>query len=239
MMPENSRVLNSEPFPIDEAELLHRYETLYTAVVYDVLMMEHGVYGVLPTNLKPLVDGMKVCGTAFTVKGMPDCTTAEEKSGEKGRPHERRAKMMEEMPKNSVVMWDSSHDFDNAQFGEMMTAACIMRGSLGAVVDGGIRDTDRIAETDYKIWYRYRTPASMYLRHEIVDWQIPVRIGDVKIFPGDVVFGDMDGIIVVPRNLAFEVLLSAEEKNKTERGWREAIASGIDPSEYVRKGGKF
>ncbi len=226
-----------DPLPRDGEELINRYEQLYTASVYDVLMMEHKIFGVLPSNLKPLSDGMRVCGTAFTVKGMPDCRTSEEKM--RTDEHDRRARMMEEMPKNSVVVWDTSNDVDNAQFGEMMTAASMMRGSKGAVVDGGIRDTERILETAYQIWSRYRTPASMYARHEIVDWQIPIKIGQVTINPGDIVFADMDGIIVVPRNLASEILLKAEEIIKTERGWREVIASGIDPSEYVRKGGKF
>ena len=75
--------LSSQPkldsLPIDEEELINRYEQLYTASVYDVLMMEHKTFGVLPASLRPLSDGMMVCGTAFTVKGMPDCRTPEEK----------------------------------------------------------------------------------------------------------------------------------------------------------------
>jgi regulator of RNase E activity RraA len=112
-------------------------------------MMEHKTFGVLPTNLKPLSDGMRVCGPAFTVKGMPDCRSEEEKK--RTDEHDRQARMMEEMPENSVVVWDTSHDVDNAQFGEMMTAASMMRGSKGAVVDGGIRDTDRIRDRPIRV----------------------------------------------------------------------------------------
>ena len=237
-MPEFSPPLELNPFPIDEEELLSRYEKIYTALVNDILMKDYDIVPVFPTNLLPLVDGMKVCGIAFTVKGMSECRAPKNEESENHR-HERRAKMMEEMYKNNVIVWDTSRDLDNAQFGEMMTAASMMRGSRGAIVDGGIRDTDRIMETGYKIWSRYRTPASMRLRHEIVDWQIPVRVGAIIIYPGDIVFADMDGVVAVPRKLGHEVLLKAEEKQKTELGWREIIASGVDPSEYVRKGGRF
>lgn len=224
------------PLEIDEGELLARYEKLYTAVVYDVLMMELGVFAVLPTDLLPLSDGMKVCGIAFTVKGMSNCSIPEQK---REQEHQRRARLMQSMYQNNIVVWDTSHDRGNAQFGEMMTAGSILHGSKGAVVDGGIRDTDRILETGYCIWSRYRTPASMYNRHEIVTWQIPVKIGQVEVFPGDIVFADMDGIVVVPRRLACRVLIRSEELQKTERGWREILSSGVALSEYVDEGGKF
>jgi len=234
-MPEFSPPVELEPLGIEEADLLGRYEQIYTAVVCDTLILDYGISPVLPTNLTPLIDGMKVCGIAFTVKGMPDCRvpTPEAAAG----AHDRRASMMEEMYPNNVVVWDSSRDEDNAQFGEMMTAVSMTRGSRGAVIDGGIRDTDRIAETGYKVWSRYRTPASMYLRHEIVDWQVNVKVGEVVIQPGDVVFADMDGIVVIPRRLAVPVLEKSEESQKTERGWREIIASGVAPSEFIEKGG--
>ena len=201
-MPERSTPVALEPFPIEEEELLARYERIFTAAVYDTLIIDYQIFSVFPTNLKPLVDGMKVCGVAFTVKGMPDSGKGVEGDG----VHQRRARMMEEMYRNNVVVWDSSNDEDNAQYGEMMTATAMTRGSRGAVIDGGIRDTDRITETGYKIWSRYRTPASMYERHKIVDWQVPVRIGNAIVHPGDVVFADMDGIVSVPRRIAYDVL---------------------------------
>jgi regulator of RNase E activity RraA len=121
----------------------------------------------------------------------------------------------------------------------MMTAASMMQGCIGAVVDGGIRDVDRIKETGFKVWSRYRTPRSMAHRFRITDWEIPIKIGETEVSPGDLVFGDMDGVVVVPREIAHDVLIKAEGQNKTERGWREIIASGLSPEDVVRKGGKF
>ena len=76
-------------------------------------------------------------------------------------------------------------------------------------------------------------------RFHVTEWQQPIEISQTKVVPGDVVFADMDGIVVVPREIAYEVLLKAEERNRTERSWREIIASGLPPAEVVRRGGQF
>ena len=219
---------------ISEEEMRERYETVYTAGVIDVL---HGAYGrreqALPENLLPLVDGMKVAGFAFTIKGTP--THLPEPDDE----HERRAAMIDALYPGSMVVWDTNRDQGTAHYGEMMTAASVMQGCVGAVVDGGVRDVDRIVETGFKVWSRYRTPASMAHRFHITQWQQPIRIGRTEVVPGDLIFADMDGIVLVPRALAYDVLIQAEEQNRTERGWREIIASGLSPADVVRRGGKF
>ena len=224
----------NEDLPISEEEMARRYQEVYTAAVVDMLHGQHGLHHqALPSNLRPLADGMKVAGFAFTIKGMPSHLP------EVGDAHERRAEMIGALYPGSVVVWDTSHDEGTAHYGEMMTAASMMQGCVGAVIDGGVRDVDRVLQTGFKVWSRYRTPASMANRFWITHWQIPVRIGDTEVSPGDLVFADMDGIVIVPRGLAYEVLIKAEEQNKTERGWRDIIASGLSPSEVVRKGGKF
>ena len=219
---------------ISEEEMRERYQAIYTAAVIDIL---HGQYckreQALPANLLPLVDGMKAAGFAFTIKGIP--THLPEPEDE----HERRAAMIDALYPGSIVVWDTSHDEGTAHYGEMMTAASMMRGCVGAIVDGGVRDVDRIIETGFKVWSRYRTPASMAHRFRITDWQQPIMIGRTEVVPGDLIFADMDGIVVVPRAIAYDVLLKAEEQNQTERGWRDIIASGLAPGEVVRRGGRF
>jgi len=223
------------PFPIPDEELLNRYENVFTAAVCDVLHRDYGMSEkVLPVNIKPLVPGSRAAGFAFTVKGFPSHISERNTD-----PNLRRALMFEEIEKNTMVVWDTSGDNENAQYGEMMSAATMMRGCRGGIVDGGARDTDRIIEMGFKVWCRYTTPASMAARHEILNWQIPVKIGKVAIDPGDVIFADNDGIIAITRSIAYDVLLKIEEISATEKGWRDIIASGLTPSEVVRKGGKF
>ncbi|MCL2060651.1 MAG: RraA family protein [Oscillospiraceae bacterium] len=234
-MPEFNPPLTFDPFPISDAELLDRYEKAFTAAVSDVLHRDYRLNNqILPSNIKPLAPGARAAGIAFTVKGYPSHVS------ERGSdPNSRRAKMFEEIEKDTIVVWDTSGDEENAQYGEMMSAATMMRGCRGGIVDGGARDTDRIIEMGFKVWCRYTTPASMAARHEILGWQLPIKIGKVEINPGDVIFADNDGIIVVPRGIAYDVLLKIETIAATEKGWREIIASGLSPSEVVRRGGKF
>lgn len=224
----------SQETEITDEDMLTRYQQIYTAAVYDILLGQYGRKDqVLPTNLMPLVDGTKAAGFAFTIKGMP--THLPEPEG----THERRAEMIDALYPGSFVVWDTSGDEGTAHYGEMMAAASMMRGCVGAIVDGGVRDVDRIIETDFKVWSRYRTPASMGRRFHVTGWQKPIMLGLTEIVPGDVVVADMDGIIVVPRELALDVLLRAEEQNRKERGWRDIIASGLTPGEVVRRGGRF
>ena len=219
---------------ISEAEMRERYEAIYTAVVIDILHHEFGKREQnLPSNLLPLVDGMKVAGFAFTIKGIPTHLPEPEDV------HEQRAAMINALYAGSIVVWDTGDDQETAHYGEMMTAASMMRGCVGAIIDGGVRDVDRIIDTGFKVWSRYRTPASMADRFHITEWQQPIKIGRTEVTPGDLVFADMDGIVVVSRDIAFEVLVKAEERNKAERGWREIIASGLSPADVVRKGAKF
>ena len=219
---------------IPEQEMRERYEKIYTAVVIDIM---HDQYGkrerALPENLLPLVDGMKVAGFAFTVTGMPTHLPEPEDV------HEQRAAMIDSLYPGSIVVWDTNHDHGTSHYGEMMTAASMMRGCVGAIIDGGVRDVDRMIETGFKVWSRYRTPASMAHRFHITHWQQPIMIGRTEVVPGDLIFADMDGIVVVPRAIAYDVLCRAEQQNRTERGWRQIIASGLTPGQVVRRGGRF
>ena len=76
-------------------------------------------------------------------------------------------------------------------------------------------------------------------RFRITAWQVPIMIGEVRIYPGDIVFGDIDGVIIIPRKLAYDVLLRAETIRDSEIGISEMIDSGMSPSQVVEGGGYF
>jgi regulator of RNase E activity RraA len=217
--------------PISDKELSARYEQVFTAAVNDVLR-EHGLlHQVLPSGIMPLKDEMKVCGVAFTVKGSKNLTLESEM--------EQRAKMLEEIGADSVVVWDTSGDDESAQWGEVMTMASQRRGCKGAIVDGGVRDTNKVLELNFPVFCRYRTSNGMLGRFRMIDWQIPVMIGQVFIYPGDFLFGDIDGVVVIPRRIAYEVLLKAEYIQENEKEIKRMVLEGLSPSEVVKKGGYF
>lgn len=219
------------PLPIPERELCDRFERTFTAAVNDVLRERGLLYQVLPAGILPLKDEMKVCGIAFTVKGSKNLTLESEM--------EQRARMLEEIGPGSVVVWDTSGDDESAQWGEVMTMAAQRRGCRGAIVDGGVRDTDKVLEQNFPVFCKYRTSNGMLGRFRMIGWQMPVQIGGVFIYPGDVVFGDIDGVIVIPRAMAYEALLKAEHIKENEKAIKQMVLDGLTPTEVIKKGGYF
>lgn len=218
-------------FPISEKELCERYENVFTSAVNDVLREEGLLSQALPSGILPLREAMKACGVAFTVKGSPSLEIKDEM--------EYRAQMLEAISENSLVVWDTSNDGSSAQWGEIMTSAAIKQGCRGAVIDGGVRDTNKVLDQNFPVFCKYRTNNGMLGRFRITDYQRPIVIGDVTIYPGDIVLGDIDGVIVIPRAMAFDVLLRSEKVREDEVGIREMVDSGMKPSLVVEQGGYF
>lgn len=220
-----------QPLPIPDAELCARYEALFTAAVNDVLRERNLLHQTLPHGILPLRDTMKVAGPAFTIKGAKSLLVKDEMA--------ERARMLESIPRNSVVTWDTSGDDESAQWGEVMTMAAVRRGCRGAIVDGGVRDTDRVLPQNFPVFVKYRTSNGMLGRFRISGWMVPIRIGVVDIFPGDIVFGDIDGVIVVPRAIACGVLVRAEEIAASEGELKTWVEQGMSTTEIVDRGGYF
>lgn len=219
------------PFPISDEELCRRYQDVFVSAVNDVLREEGLISQTLPNNIMPLREEMKVCGLAFTIKGAPSLDLKDEM--------EERARMLEQIGPGDLVVWDTSGDTFSAQWGEMMTKVSKKRGCRGAVLDGGVRDTAAVLKQNFPVFCKYRTSNGMLGRFRTTAWQVPIMIGDVKIFPGDVVFGDIDGVIVVPRKMAYDVLLRAEAIRDNEKQIDKLISSGMKPTEVVAAGGYF
>lgn len=228
---ESRDVSKRAELPISEKEICDRYEKVTTAMVNDVLREMNILYQTLPVNILPLREEMKVAGIAFTLKGSKNLDITDEM--------EQRAQMLEAIEPDSICVWDTCGDDESAQWGEIMTMASIRRGCRGAIVDGGVRDTDMVLAQNFPVWCKYRTSNGMMGRFRMIGWQMPIQIGQVQIFPGDILVGDIDGVIVVPRKLAYEVLLRAEEIRDNEVEIKEMVNSGMKPTEVVAKGGYF
>jgi len=218
-------------FPVSEKELLNRFEQLYTGVVNDVLR-EYCLLGqALPGRILPLREYRTVAGFAFTVKSGPNVKI----SGEM----EYRTQMLDEMHEDAFVVWDTSRDDKATLWGGVMTATARGKKVKAACIDGGIRDTHQILEADFPVFYEYRISNGSLGRCLITHYQIPIKIGDVTIKPGDIVLGDIDGVLVVPRQIAYDVLIRSEEIKENEKkifGW---VKDGQSVHEITRKGGYF
>lgn len=223
--------VKTEAFPISEKELCDRYEQVTTPMVNDVLREMQYLYQTFPTNLLPLREEMKVCGIAFTIKGSKNLSLENEMV--------ERAKMLEAIPQQSLVVWDTSEDDESAQWGEIMTMASIRQGCRGAIVDGGVRDTNKVLEQNFPLFCKYRTSNGMLGRFRLIGYQMPIVMGKVMVYPGDVVMGDIDGCICIPREIAYEVLLRAEEIRDNEVAIKKMVSSGMTPTQVVDNGGYF
>ena len=217
-------------YPISIAEMRERYLKLYSGAINDVMRFEYHVNAALPSSYAPLRENMKLCGQAFTIKGAPDITT----DGE----FEMRARMLEELPADSIVMFDCTGDTVTAQWGEVMSMAAMRAGCRGAFING-IRDTEAILQLGFPVFHQYRTNVGMLGRFRMFHYNKPIRIGEVVIEPGDWIYGDIDGVIRIPKADAYTVLLKAEGILKKEVGIRSMVDSGMKPTQVVKNGGYF
>lgn len=218
-------------FPVPDKELLARYEALYTGAVNDVLREYCLLDQALPHHIVPLREYRTVAGLAFTVKSAPNVKITGEM--------EYRTEMLDAMHPDSFVLWDTSDDEKATLWGGVMTATAVGKQVKAACIDGGIRDTHQILEKDFPVFYKYRISNGSLGRCLITHYQIPIKIGDVTVKPGDIVLGDIDGVLVVPRALAWDVLVRAEEIKENEKvifGW---VNAGDSIQEITKKGGYF
>jgi regulator of RNase E activity RraA len=223
--------VSTASFPVPVKELLERYEKLYTGAISDVLRELCLLDQALPGHLRPLRDSDVVAGIAFTVKSAPNVKITGEMTF--------RTQMLDEMAADSFVVWDTSNDEKATLWGGVMTATAYGKGVRAACIDGGIRDTKQILEKPFPVYYKYRIPNGSLGRCQITHYQIPIKIGDVTIKPGDLIFADCDGVVCVPRDIAYDVLLRAEEIRANEKeifGW---VAQGQTIHEIAEKGGYF
>lgn len=224
-------IVEQTPLSIPVPELLKRYEGLYTGAVSDVLREHCLLDQTLPSHLTPLRPERTVAGIAFTVKSAPNTKVTGELTF--------RTQMLDEMRADSFVVWDTSGDTEATAWGGVMTATAIGKGIRAAVIDGGIRDTKQILEKDFPVFYKYRSPNGSLGRCLISHYQTPIKIGSTLVRPGDIVLGDIDGVIVVPRKIAVEVLRRAEEILANEKKIFQWVADGETTQAIADKGGYF
>jgi regulator of RNase E activity RraA len=223
--------VSNQPFPIPLKQMLSRFEQLYTGAVNDVLREHCLLDQALPGHILPLREYRTVAGLAFTVKSAPNVKITGEM--------EFRTEMLDQMGEDHFVVWDTSADAKATLWGGVMTATAVGKKVKAACIDGGIRDTHQILEKDFPVFYKYRISNGSLGRCLITHYQIPIKIGDVTIKPGDIILGDIDGVLVVPRNIAFDVLLRAEAIRANEKeifGW---VADGQSIQQITEKGGYF
>jgi len=213
-------------------EMAERYRKLYTPAIADILDERGLFHQILPPQIQALAPGMRLAGPAQTVKGTPTTIHKDEYLAV-------AVQGFANMEEGTIAVYDTSNDPGTAHWGELVSTAGRLRGVAGAVIDGGVRDVERIIEMGFPVFARYRTPADIRGRWRYVEVGIPIRIGQVLIQPGDFMVGDPNGVVVVPKEMALEVLLEAEKVVEIEDKIREELRAGEDPLKLYAKYGRF
>lgn len=214
--------------------LTQRLSALYASAVHDVLRSMGHDDVVLPNGIRPLDPARKLAGPVWTCSGRIDRTKSR---------HDTLigwTTVLSRAPTGHVVVCQPNNH-DVALMGELSAETLKNKGVLGYVVDGGCRDCDFILEMGFPVFHSFFTPSDVTGRWvpEIDRFGEPVTIGRVTIRTGDWLIGDRDGVVVIPREIADEVVTKTEEVALTENQVRTAIRGGMDPVEAYLKYGKF
>jgi 4-hydroxy-4-methyl-2-oxoglutarate aldolase len=202
------------------AETCRRFLRLYTGAIADMLDKNGYRNQVLPRYLTAFTIANRVAGPAFTGQGYPCASTADDDT-------QTRLAMLDSITPGTVSVWACGGSADCAHWGEIMSTAARERGCTGGVIDGGVRDLDFINAMGYPVFAAFKCSASSIGRWNIREYHVPIRIGNTVIHPGDFVFGDIDGVVIVPKDIVLEVLASAEDVYRREGAMREELRQGV------------
>lgn len=204
-------------------------ERLYTPVLGDVLDAIGLYHQFLPSGIRALRPEMKLAGRAMPVL-MRDVFDRGE------RPFGRLTEALDQLQPSEVYLGLSGRS-EAACWGEILTAAARVRGAVGAVLDGHHRDTPAVLAQDFPVFSRGSYALDSGPRTAVVDYRIPIEIGSVRIKPGDLVVGDVDGVLVVPQDHEDEVLERALQKASAENLVRQEIEAGMSTTAAFAKYG--
>jgi regulator of RNase E activity RraA len=164
-------------------------------------------------------------GEAFTLRYMPAREDLNPLSAFRDRGHPQR-RAVEEAPPGCVFVIDSRKDARAASAGGILVTRLMQRGIVGVVTDGGFRDSAEIASLDIHAYHHRPSAPTNLTLHQAIDINVPIGCGDAPVFPGDVMVGDADGVIVVPAHLADELAEEATEMTAYEDFVTERVRNG-------------
>jgi regulator of RNase E activity RraA len=169
-----------------------------------------------PVGIRPLERTWRLCGPAFTVRYVPVDLTQPGTVGD----------FVDDVPPGAVVVIDNGGRLDATVWGDLMTTVAARNGVAGTVIHGVSRDTPRAVQLGYPIFARSTFMRTGKDRVQVAEIGGAVRLGEHRVAPGDIVFGDADGIVVVPRGRVEDVLAAASAIEAAEDGIRALLADG-------------
>jgi regulator of RNase E activity RraA len=208
-------------FPDDPARFAWIRQHLYVPAVCDILDRLGHRHQALHQRLRPLdPENCTIVGRARTFRWMETDYVVE------NDPYGLEIEAMDSLKPGDVAVHSTDHAGTNAPWGELMSTLAKRNGATGCICDSQIRDCQKIIEIGFPIFYRGIRPLDSMGRGRVMAYDVPVRCGEALVNPGELVFADFDGVVVVPRTVEDEVLQLAEEKVGKENATRRELLKG-------------
>ena len=205
-------------------------DKLYSAVLSDALDQVDCRDQAMRADIRPVYSEAVVVGRALTVLAVDTYTSGHE-------PYMKEIEAVDSLTPGSVLVASTGRSTRNCLWGELLSTASMARGAHGAVIDGYVRDVRQIKEMRFPVFSTGMKPVDSFGRGEVMDYQCPVNCGDVVVRPGEIVFGDIDGIVVIPQAVEKEVIQRAFEKVAGEDRARKDLQRGAFLKDVYEKYG--
>lgn len=218
----------------NESEMLHVMKTeLYSSVIGDILDQMGYEHQFLPSRIQPLREHMVVAGRAMTVLEADVCAGDGGRNPVLQRNFGLMLEALDDLKKDEIYICSGASP-SYALVGELMCTRMQILGAAGCVVNGFHRDTRGILDLDFPCFSYGRYAQDQAPRGKVLDYRVPIEMDGVRILPGDLIFGDLDGVLVIPRKIEQEVLERAYEKATGEKTVAQAIRGGMSAVESFR-----
>jgi regulator of RNase E activity RraA len=202
-----------------------KLKTVSTATLCTALF-KRGLRNQFIQDVRPInPEAGPMVGEAFTLRYIPAREDLNPLSVFLDRAHPQR-KAVEDCPPGAVLVFDSRKDARAASAGSILVSRLMVRGVAGVVTDGGFRDSPDIAKLAIPAYHNRPSAPTNLTLHQALDINVPIGCGDVAVFPGDVVVGDAEGVVVIPAALADEIAEEAVEMTAFEDFVTEEVLKG-------------
>ena len=189
-------------------------------------LFKRGLRNQFIQDVHPLNAGLSnMVGPAYTLRYIPAREDLNPITVFEDRSHPQR-RAVEECPPGAVMVIDSRKDPRAASAGSILITRLMKRGVAGIVSDGGFRDSPEIARLDIPAYHKRPSAPTNLTLHQAIDINVPIGCGDVAVFPGDVLVGDGDGVVVIPAHLASEIANEAHAMTAFEDFVTEQVQAG-------------
>jgi regulator of RNase E activity RraA len=205
---------------------------LYTAVISDTLDGMGILSQALPPGVRPLDESLVLCGRARTGLYMPVYHDDEALD-----IYEHEIALVDDLRPGDVAVFSCAGNSRIAPWGELLSTAARARRAHGCVTDGLVRDVRMIRDMGFPVFAGGIGPLDTKSRAKMMMADVPSEIGDAKISPGDIIFGDVDGVVAIPDGVASEVLAVATQKVMEENNVRDELAAGAKLKDVFDKYG--